>query len=125
VRLIIFVDTVTNQNFGCLICREVKKWIYTNIEEGGENVRLVFINFTESLLAKWEPGGETVYAMRVVSPYDSIIMSENGAEFIMEVFDRIEVYYIDQLISKINAGRDYAKLRSGGTLIWSGTLNSK
>ena len=96
---------------------------FANIEENGENVRLAFVNFTESLLSKLEPGGETAYSFRIVEPQDTMtLFAENGEEIIWEVFDRVEVYYINQKISEVNAENDYAKLRRDGVLIWSGTL---
>ena len=96
---------------------------YINIEENGESVRLAFVNFTESLLSKLEPGGETAYAVRIIEPQDTMtLLAENGEEIVWEVFDRVEVYYINQVISEINAENDYAKLRKDGVLIWSGTL---
>jgi hypothetical protein len=94
------------------------------LEENGERIQLVFVNFTESMLSNWEPGGETAYAMRVVEPHNSIVLSEseNGARVEWEAFDRTEIYYINQKISETNTG-DYDKLRSDGTLIWSGKLD--
>jgi len=92
------------------------------LEENGERIQIVFVNFTENLLSKWEPGGETAYAMRVVSPCNSQVLSENGVDVEWEVFDRIEVYYIDQKISEVNID-DYDRLRSEGTLVWRGRLD--
>lgn len=93
------------------------------LEENGERIQLVFVNFTESLLSKWEPGGETAYATRIVEPHNSQMLSENGVDMEWEAFDKIEVYYINQKISEVNTV-DYDKLRSDGTLIWSGKLDS-
>ena len=93
------------------------------LEENGERIQIAFVNFTESLLSKWEPGGETAYSFRIIEPQNSQVLSENGMDVEWEVFDRIEVYYIDQFISEINAQNDYNKLRSDGTLLWSGVLN--
>jgi len=93
------------------------------LEENGERIQIAFVNFTESLLSKWEPGGETAYSFRIIEPQNSQVLSENGVDVEWEAFDRIEVYYIDQLISEINAHNDYDKLRSEGTLIWRGTLD--
>ena len=97
----------------------------TNVyfEENGDRIQIAFVNFTESLLSKWEPGGETAYSFRIIEPQNSQTLSENGADVEWEAFDRIEVYYIDQLISEINAQNDYEKLRSDGTLIWSGVID--
>jgi len=91
-------------------------------EENGEKIQVVFVNFTENLLSKWEPGGETAYAMRIVEPQNSQVLSENGVDIEWEVFSRIDVYYIDKQISEINAERDYTELCNDGTLIWSGSL---
>jgi hypothetical protein len=91
-------------------------------KENGENVRLMFINFTENLLSKWEKGGETDYSTRIIEPHDIVVLSENGEDVDRQVSDRIEVYYINQKISEINVERDYADLRANGTLIWSGKL---
>ena len=74
------------------------------------------------MLSKWEPGGETAYAMRIVSPYDTIIQAEYSENVVWQVFDRTEVYYINQKTSEINAEKDYELLRKNGTLVWSGTL---
>jgi len=93
------------------------------IDEDGERIQIAFVNFTENLLSKWEPGGETAYAFRIIEPQNSQMLSANGVDVEWEVFDRIEVYYIDQFISEINAQKDYEKLRRDGTLIWSGVLD--
>jgi hypothetical protein len=95
---------------------------YFNVEENGEKIRLVFVNFTESLLSKWEPGGETAHAVRIADPYDTIL-SDDGENVVWEVFDRVEVYYINQKISELNPTNDYAKFRNEGILIWSGALD--
>jgi len=93
------------------------------LEENGERLQIAFVNFTESLLSKWEPGGETAYSFRIIEPQNSQVLSENAVDVEWEVFDRIEVYYIDQLISEINAQNDYDELRSDGALIWSGVID--
>ena len=97
---------------------------YVYHEENGERIQLVFINFTESLLSKLEPGGETAYSTRVIEPHDSIVISEfeNGERVEWEAFDRTEIYYINQKISEVNTD-DYDKLKDAGTLIWSGKLD--
>ena len=77
------------------------------------------------MLYKWEPGGETAYSFRIIEPQNSQVLSENAVDVEWEAFDRIEVYYIDQLISKINAQNDYDELRRDGALIWSGVINTK
>lgn len=93
------------------------------LEENGERIQLVFINFTESLLSKLESSGDTAYAARVVEPYNRQVLSENDGDVKREGFDRTELYYINQKISEINAADDYDKLRNDGTLLWSGKLD--
>ena len=93
------------------------------LDENGERIQIVFVNFTENLLSKWEPGGETAYSHLIVDAHNSQVLSENGVDVEWEVFDRVDVYYIDRQISEINAQRDYDRLRSEGTLLWSGKLD--
>ena len=111
------IDITSSRNTAC---RNATNFI---IEENGERVNLVFVNFTENLLSKLEPGGETLYAFRVVEPQSTSFTDDKGNRT-FEEYDRIEVYYVDHMLNtiSIDSAPSFSILREEGTLLWRGTL---
>jgi len=96
------------------------------INENGENVKLMFMSFSESVISRWQNNrnGHIEYSFQVLQPMDCPQPNPEdkpGANLIYEPFDRCEIYYINEM-SEIIPERDYQELRHEGVLLWSGTL---
>ena len=97
----------------------------TIVNENGENIKLVFMNFTESIISRWQNNhnGDIEYRFQVVQPMAVVQLDlEENSETYKNFgsFDRCEVYYVNE--ADINPESDYQRLRYEGNLVWSGSL---
>ena len=104
------------QSIDVVINRKTAGWNISSvtINENGENVRLVFLQFSESVITRWQNSlsEEMERSISVVSP---------GLNY-QEPFDSCEIYYFDYgSLSEVNLHNDYSRLRNEANLIWSGS----
>lgn len=98
------------------------------IKEDNEIVKLVFINFSESTLSKWQNnrGGTDEYSFQIMQPLGSPTLKAEDDDPLtynyLLPFDRCEIYYTNENLSKLNYGENYQRLRSEGVLLASGTF---
>jgi hypothetical protein len=99
------------------------------VNENGEIVRLVFINFEKNAASK----GRNNYEEGLIESFFNVVEpltrpeptpedNPGDNDRIYAPFDRCEIYYINKHVSEVNFEADYARLRKECKLLWSGTL---
>jgi hypothetical protein len=97
------------------------------INENGEVVRVVFINFCESVISKWKSNrnAEIKFSWSIdcsLSNPQADAEDKPLANLIYEPFDRLEVYYVNDKLWEMTPAEDYQAIRREGVLLWSGTF---